>query len=300
MASYTILKNTSLLIDLPSDMAEQGWLVSDTIAYHEGCNSGYIEKVFNLSSSTTWTFTYTILSMTSGSINIVVGGNVGISRTAPGTYSETFTITGSSVLVRFFSTGVNSLQLLQIYSPLQNTSSRTLLFNEDANKWVGDQSAHPEMMSKFINDFFMFDHGRMWICNSDEVPRNNFFGVQYTSQIVFYCNLNPTEVKLFHSMRQKSNKVWSVPDITIFPYYGKPNGQKSRLKKGRFKSKQGDFFADFLRDLSDPRFTSNLDALLNGAKLQGSVMKITIENDDITEVRLLSIDITVSKSEYTY
>lgn len=300
MSSYTIIKNQSILIDLPSDIADQGWTISGGTAYHSGCNSGYIERLFDLSTATQWTFRYIIPSITTGSINIIVNGEVGISRTVAGTYEETFNVTGNNILVRFFSTGINQVQVLQIFAPSEESNAVTLLFNEDADKWVGNHSAHPEMMRKFINDFFMFKDGRLWVCNSDLVPRNNFFGIQYPSIITFYCNINPTEVKNFHSMRQKSNKRWSVPEIEIFPYYGKPEGQKSRLKIDRFRSLQGDWFADFLRDLNDPRFTTELDALMKGAELQGSVMKVTIRNDDTVEVRLLSVDILTSKSEYTY
>lgn len=299
MASYTIIKNQELVVDLRYDFPIEGWQVSENIAYHSGCNPGYIGRTFDLSSSTEWTFRYTILSLTSGTVNIVVGGESGVVRTEAGTYEETFEIDDPSVLVQFYATGVTSLQLLQVYPELDSTEGTTLAFNEDADKWVTYYSYVPEFMHKFINGFFAFKDGRLWEQNVNEL-RNNFFGVQYTSKITFYCNLNPSEVKNFYSMRQKSNKVWSVPDIEIPPRYGKPEGQKSRLKKGRFKSLQGDWFADFLKDLSDPRFTTELDALMKGADLQGNYMKITIENSDTTEVRLSMIDLTVSLSQFTY
>lgn len=303
MSSYTIIKNNSILIDLASDIADQGWTISAGIASHSGCNSGYIEKSFDLSSGTQWTFKYIIPSITTGNMNIVVGGQEGISRTVPGLYEETFTVTGNNVLVRFFSTGVNSLELLQVFAPSQTKGGRTIMFNEDGDKWVGDISANPEMMCKFIGDFFMFDEGRMWVCNSDLVPRNNFFGTQYPSKITFYVNLSPTEVKNYFSMRQKSTALWTAAndgDIFLFPSEGKPDGQSSRLKSGRFRRLNGDWFADFLRDLNDPRFSTTAEALTKGALLQGNVMKITLENNDTTEVRLLSVDIEVGPQNYTY
>lgn len=299
MASYTIIKNNSINIDLPSDIADQGWTISGGIAYHSGCNSGYIERLFDFTGAEEWTFRYTIPSLTSGSINIVVDGETGISRTVAGTYEETFEVTGSNKLVRFFSTGINELQVVKVFKEEQLSNAITMAFSEDANKWVGNRSYTPEFMVKFINDFFIFKDGELWEQNVNPI-RNNFFGVQYPSVITFYCNLNPTTVKNFYSMRQKSNKVWSVPEIEIPARYGKPNGQRSRLKKGRFKSYQGDFFADFLRDMEDPRFDNELDALMNGATLQGNYAKITIENNDTTEVRLVSIDLTLSLSQFTY
>ena len=299
MGSHTILKNEELVVNLPYDFSIQGWEVSENIAYHSGCNPGYIKRTFDLSTSESWTFRYTILSLDSGTVNIVVDGVNGVVRNAPGTYEDTFTTDVSNALVQFYATGVTALQIIQVYPELDLSTGTTLAFNEDADKWVTYYSYIPEFMHKFLNSFFTFKNGRLWEHNVNEV-RNNFYGEQFTSKIVFYCNLNPTEVKTYFSMRQKSNKVWSVPDIEIPARYGKPEGQKSRLKKGRFKSLQGDWFADFLKDLRDPRFTTELDALMKGADLQGNYMKITLENSDTTEVKLASVDIVVSLSQYTY
>jgi len=299
MGSYSILKNQPLVINLPGDFSDQGWIVSGSIAYHSGCNSGYINQTLDLSSAALWTFRYTILTLESGTVNIIVDGEQGVLRTQPGIYTEQFTTSNPAALIQFYATGVSSLQLLQVFPPAQARIGTTLAFNEDADKWVTYYSYIPEFMNKFVNSFFAFENGRLWEQNTNET-RNNFFGVQYSSIITFYCNLSPTEVKKYWSMRQKSNRAWSVTDLEIPPYYGKPEGQRSRLKKGRFKSIQGDWFSDFLRDMNDNRFVTDLDALMKGAELQGTVMKITIQNDDTNEVRLSSLDVIVSLSQYTY
>lgn len=299
MGSYTITKNTQLVVNLPEDFSLQGWTVSQGTAIHSGCNSGYIRLNIDLSSSTNWTFRYNISNLTSGTVNIVVNGVSGIVRSMAGIYEEEFVVNDPNALIQFYATGETSLQILQIYPESEAQDGTTFAFNEDNDRWVTYYSYMPEFMAKFINSFFAFDNGRLWEQNVNEV-RNNFFGVQYPSVITFYCNLNPTEVKNFYSMRQKSNKVWSVPSIEIPARYGKPNGQKSRLKTGRFRNLQGDWFSDFLRDMEDSRFVTTLDALMKGAELQGNYMKITIQNDDTTEVKLFSVDITISKNDYTY
>lgn len=297
MASYTIVKNQELVINLPEDFAIQGWEVSQNIAYHSGCNPGYIKSSIDLSSSLSWTFRYTILSLTSGTVNIVVGGENGVIRTEPGVYADVFEISDPDTLIQFYATGDASLQSLQVFPEMEATEGTTLAFNEDADKWVTYYSYIPEFMHKFVNSFFTMKSGTLWEHNVNEI-RNNFYGEQFDSEITFYCNLNPSEVKTFFSMVQDSNKVWSVTDIEIPARYGKPNGQKSRLKKGRFKNLQGNWFADFLRDLNDPRFNTEIGALMNGADLQGQVMKVTIKNSDTTEVKLTSVQIIVSLSPY--
>lgn len=297
MASYTILKNQPLVVHLPGDFAIQGWEVSETIAYHSGCNPGYIKYEIDLSSADEWTFRYTILSLSSGTVNIIVGDEIGVVRSEAGTYEETFEINDANTVIQFYATGTSSIQVLQIYPELETTEGTTLAFNEDADKWVTYYSYVPEFMQKFINSFFTFKNGSLWEHNVNEL-RNNFYGEQFSSKITFYCNLNADEVKTFFSMRENSNKVWSVPNIEIPPRYGKPEGQKSRLKKLRFKHLQGQWFSDFLKDLNDPRFSTESEALLRGATLQGTIMKIEMENTDTTEVKLTSVQIIVSLSAY--
>lgn len=297
MASYTLIKNQPLVVNLPDDFSVQGWEVSENIAYHSGCNPGYIKSLINLSSATVWAFRYKINSLDTGTVNIVVDGISGTIRTVAGTYEETFIVDDPATVIQFYATGKCSIELLQVFPELESVAGRTLAFNEDADKWVTYYSYVPEFIHKFINGFFTFQNGRLWEHNVNDL-RNNFYGEQYTSKITFFCNLNAEEVKTYFSMRQKSNKVWGVPEIETPARYGKPEGQKSRIKKGNFKHLQGDWFADFLRDLNDPRFTTELDALMKGANLQGDFMKITIENSDVTEVKLSSIQIIVSLSPY--
>ena len=299
MASYTLVKNTDLFIDLPSDIVNEGWEISGNIAYHSGCNSGYIDRYFDLSSASQWTFKHKIESRTSGAINIVVNGVSGPARTTLGEHEDTFNVTGSNVLVRFFSTGTNSLSFVQIYPQSADSNSKMLAFNEKANRFITYFSMEPDCMLKFGDRFFMFKSGGLWEQNVNPI-RNNFFGVQYPSIIKFFVNGDDAEmVKNFFSLQINSNEVWSAPAIQIFPHKRKPNGMKSRLKRGNFVNIQGQWFADFLKNMTDPRFDNELTALMKGGDLQGAIMEITIQNNSNTEVRLMSVKVKYSKQNYT-
>lgn len=301
MAEITI-KNTPTTIDMSQSAIDQGWDVSQGIARHTGaCFGGYITAPFEVQAGLDYTIQFLVTEYTSGNVYVIVNGQNGTTRTAIGDYTQTFTIpeNATDLSVKFYADGIVGISLVKSFPVLDENNSVTLGFNEKDNKWVTYYSFTFENSLKYMNNNFIFNSGRLYKQNSNEV-RNNFCGVQYDSQITFYVNINPTEIKNFVSMRQKSNKVWSAPEIEVRPREGKPNGQRSRLKKGRFKRLQGDFFADFLKDQSDPRFLSELEALMKGADLQGSVLKITIINSDIYEVRLMSIDVTTSPSNYTY
>lgn len=301
---YITLKNTPIEIDLQLLAADNGWRISGGTAYHDSCFSGFIElKNIPVIAGTSYTIEYEVVGRTSGSVNVVVGGVNGISRTANDVYTETIIVPAnpSDLLVKFFSDGALGVKYLDIYPILENSDNGKVLgFNVDENKWTTYYSGERENMLKFLNDFFAFKDGRLWKMNSNPV-HNNFFGVQYASQITVIVNSNPTEIKNYFSIRQKSNKAWGVPSIIIPPHEGKANGMESIIKAGNFKVlNNGDLFADFLRDKSDPRFADETIALFKGALLQGNYAIVTFENTSTEEIRTLSIDFLISTQEYTY
>lgn len=302
MASYTIVKNQSLFIDLNSDFSVQGWEVSGNIAYHSGCNPGYIKNSINLKDHTEWTFKYRIISLTSGSIKLFVNGVEGSTENTVGEHTNTFTGVTGNVEIKFYSNGVNAISLLQVYPTLEQNDGTTLAFNEDANRFITYFSYQPDFMLKFMNRFFTFKNGSLWENNVNNL-RNTFYGTKYPSELTFFVNgADPEMVKTFYSIIVNSNDAWGSEkddDIYIFPNGRKPNGMQSRLKKGNYKNIQGKYYADFLKNIIDPRFTNPLDALMKGADLQGPIMQITIRNNSDEEVRLISVEVTYVKQNYT-
>lgn len=297
MGQITTYKNTPITIDIQFDVIDNGWTVVGGKAVHHGCNQGNIK---NLNIPTIegkeYTIIYQVENYSSGLVRIKVGGVDGEERTSNGIFTETITALDDTGVL-FYSDGNLSVGILKVADGVLN--GVTFSYNEEARAWVSYYSFIPEYMNKFLDKFITFRDGQLWTHHTNPI-RNNYYGQQFTSQVKFYCNLNPTEVKQFFSIREKSNKVWSVTDAYISPSEGKSEGQRTRLKKGRFRNLQGDFFGDFLRNLEDPRFVTELEALMKGSEMQGSVMEITLENTDTTEVRLLSVDVLVAPKSYTY
>lgn len=297
MANITVLKNTPYPIYLQNDFVDTGWSIQNGIAYHGSCNAGIIRNIsIPIEAGESYYIEYEIVDYSSGSVNVIVGATNGESRTENGIFKETIIATDNSN-IKFYSNGQLAIKSLKISNG--NTGGITVAFSEKDNRWVTYLSYIPDFMTKFIDDYYTWYNGTLWKHNSNEI-RNNFYGTQYNSKITFYANINPTEVKTFYSMRQKSNKVWNMPEAITLPLYGKESGQKTRLSKSRFQNLNGDWFAAFLKDMNDPRFSTELDALFKGADIQGNVLEITIENDDTVEVRLLSIDVEAARQNYTY
>lgn len=300
MGRYTAINGQPLTVFLDSDVLDGGWSVHSGYAQHSSCNQGYIRNLsFTPEVGKSYRVTYQVFERTSGSVHINFGGVTGQYISQNGTFTEDFGAVGGGIL--FWSDGDLKITGLSIAEITQEEGEKgyTLSFNTRNLQWVGYRSYVPEFATKFVDSYFGFKDGGLWKHNVSEL-RNNFYGEQHKSVIEFYVNINPTQIKNFYSMRVKSNKAWSVPEVNVFPRAGKSDGQRSRIKKGNFENYQGDWFADFLKDLNDPRFGNENDALFKGADLQGGVAKIRIENDDTVEVRLLSVDIEVAEQNYTY
>jgi hypothetical protein len=301
---FVTLKNTPMMIDLAQVAIDNGWRISNGIAYHDPCFSGYIKlKNIPVSENTTYVAEFEVVDYVSGGVNVIVGGVAGASVTANQEVKQTIVVPNNpdNLLVQFYSDGELGVKYFNIYPVLENPDNgKVLAFNIDKNRWPTYYSGERENMLKFLNDFFAFKDGRLWKMNTN-LTRSNFFGVQYKSKIVLVVNANPTEIKNLFSVRQKSNKVWGITSIVIPPSEGKVNGMESLIKSGNFEVlNNGDFFANFLRDMTDPRFDTQLEALFNGADLQGNYAIITLENESTDEIRTLSIDFIVSKQNYTY
>jgi hypothetical protein len=298
------LKNAPIQIDLAQLAVDNGWRVSGGVAYHDSCFAGQIElKNVLIEENTTYVIEYEVLDYVSGSVNVIAGGVSGASVSANGIVTQTIVVPNNpeDLKLRFFSDGELGIKYFNVYPVLENADNGNILgFNIDKNIWTTYYSGERENMLKFNNDFFAFQNGRLWKMNAN-LTRNNFFGVQYTSRITLVVNSSPTEIKNYFSIRQKSNKAWGVPSIIIPPSTGKANGMESLIKAGNFKVlNNGDLFADFLRDKTDPRFGDELTALFKGALLQGNYAIVTFENTSTDEIRTLSIDFLISKQDYTY
>lgn len=300
MADYTTYKNTPLTVNVEDDYADSGWRLSDGEATHMPCNPGYLlNNNINIEPGKTYVIEYELENKGSGFVRASIGSKLGPQRSLDGFYKDVISEVSSNVL-SFYAEGLLTIKNVKVYT--ETVEPVTIAFSEDADIWTSYYSYHPDIFVNFIDKFFTFKSGSLWIHNKNEV-RNNFYGVQFKSEVEFFVNNNPTAIKIFYSMRLQSNRKWSSPDndgLVILPTEGKPEGMWSRLKMNRFKNLQGDFFADFLRNTLDPRFDNPDIALFKGEPLRGRIMKVKLENSDSTEVILFQVDIKSAPANYTY
>jgi hypothetical protein len=169
--------------------------------------------------------------------------------------------------------------------PLQD-NKQAIGFYSDKRGWNGFYSFKPEMIGTSAEFILSWKDGNLWVHDSPNVPYCNFYGQQFTSKITFVSKLSPLGLKVAQNMRVKASNVWESTSITTVPNAMYKLGMMSRLKKGNWKNFEGDFWATVLRNMNDPRFTNQDDALLKGEPMRGDAFIIELQNDS-TELESL-------------
>lgn len=140
----------------------------------------------------------------------------------------------------------DSLNEVMISVPAQ-----TIAFNEKENLWSTHYSFVPENMVNNGVNIITFKNGQLWKHNDNQI-QNNFYGVQYASEIWSICNENPSNVKVLEAVSEETNSAWEAYEIST------PNGQLSNLITSDFQQIENMQYAAILRDQNTPNVTNPL------------------------------------------
>lgn len=130
--------------------------------------------------------------------------------------------------------------------------------------------------------------GQLWRHEANSLY-TNFYGTQYSLKLDLYSNEQPKQVKLYRSLTIHSNRLWYCPnsgDIYILPTENYPNGMVSRLTTNQFDPQEGIFYAGFLNDMGDPRFSTAVEALFGGRELRGRAIKVILTSEGVLQTQL--------------
>lgn len=86
---------------------------------------------------------------------------------------------------------------------------KTITFDESVKGWTSFHTYSPDWMLGMNNKFFSFKNGELYIHDSDEVPRNTFYGVQSPSKISLMINDNPSDIKELQAISLEGNYSWN-------------------------------------------------------------------------------------------
>lgn len=144
------------------------------------------------------------------------------------------------------------------------TGQYTLTYSESSKGFPSFYSYIPEMMVGMNNYLYTFKGGNIWRHNTNDT-RNNFYGVQYSSQMTSIFNEEPLENKLFKTINLESDEAWSGTFTSDVQTTGNINASW-------FEKKEGAWFA-FMRNSGTTPAASEEYVLrsLNGIAVSNSV-----------------------------
>lgn len=163
-----------------------------------------------------------------------------------------------------------------IISFINSSNDETIAFNEDQNRWKTFYSYIPEITANIGDQSYVLISDKLYKMNAGDTY-GSLAGNQRDMEIEFVMNEVPQKVKVFESVAVNSNLPFSLPEITI-PAKQSNNNQvrQSRLIESKFERKEGVYYAELLKDLNTPNFSTQLLALINGDEMRGQSIKFKL------------------------
>lgn len=130
--------------------------------------------------------------------------------------------------------------------------AKTITYDEKVNGWTSFHSFKPDWMTSLNNRFFSIKNGQLWLHNSEEVPRNSFYGVTHPSRVKIVFNDGPSMDKIFKAINLEGDRPW---DIKL-----KTNLSESTIKKEEFQKRESRYFA-FTRGNENQKDTTSFSTI---------------------------------------
>ncbi len=161
----------------------------------------------------------------------------------------------------------------------------TLVFDEPANRWRSDFEYLPDFMCPMNEGFVSFKDGALYVHNTNATA-NNFYGVQYTSQVTTASRQNPSEVKVLLAISEETPDAWSAL-IT------NESGQSTNVYASDFELREGLLYSDVYRNENTPNVT---DPGINGDEMRDTSFLIKLTNTLTRFTKLFAINILYADS----
>lgn len=145
--------------------------------------------------------------------------------------------------------------------------------------------------------YMSFMGGDLFLHNSDNVDRCNFFGEQKNCYLGIVANEVPQEVKVMDSLIIDSDGEWQVESITIPASLNYPNGMYSTMPTNKFKRREGVLKADFPRNMKTSSSTAKAIEAVTGEPLRGEEAYMVLKNTDTDRVKVVKIVVNMTSSK---
>jgi len=161
----------------------------------------------------------------------------------------------------------------------------TIGFCESSNRWNSFYSYIPEMMCIKGTGFVSFNEGNIYRHNISGTyidaqgelksynTYNNFYGVDYDSELWVVSNEAPSNNKVYQSFSQESDDKWGVT-------FTSPNGQETALLAEDFDTRENIHYSDIMNDINSDG------GLIEGDRMRDVTLlaKLKIFSNKLTKV----------------
>lgn len=175
--------------------------------------------------------------------------------------------TGNSKIYGVFNAQTNRYEFAM--EATEGSAAFTMAFDEINNSFEGERSYQPEWMVCLGTLMITYKNGTPY--THDSTTFNNFFGVQYPSNISAVANAGLYQKKTWISLLEIANTTWVCPLIyTSLMSYGSQR-QESNLILEDFRLLEDQPSVSFKRDIHSPG------GIINGNVLKGTWIVIKFE-----------------------
>lgn len=168
--------------------------------------------------------------------------------------------------------------------------SFTIAFSERIQGFSTFYSFKPEYYAKSNTRFISFLEGKLYVHGGANAIPNNFYGVQYTSQVRAVYNQNPDLVKVWQGTMVEAQQQWVAKEIT------NEKEQESRISPLWYENREGVHYAPIKRNVNSKGFTDEVRALHNGDVMRSQWLEVLFENNSLQRTRLDAIALSYIES----
>lgn len=163
----------------------------------------------------------------------------------------------------------------------------------------GIQDIIPEWFCNVGNRMIMIALGSVYI-HADSSDYCNIFGNQGEWSITFPVNVEYPKIKVFDWLGYYSNIPLDCPSITIPVDNNNKYGMFTRIKKNRFKYREGIFYHDIERNMTTSSLTPSIMELKNGNRMRGDHAEVTLSDNSGDKAVLIHAIVGITPSEKSH
>jgi hypothetical protein len=166
--------------------------------------------------------------------------------------------------------------------------SETVAFSEPLNRWVTFYSFVPEFYQKVGTRIVSFFNGAIYLHEGSNTY-NNFYNVQFASQLKIATNQYPDVPKIYHNQAV-------MPNLWYASLMETQSGQITSLLSSDYEEKEGVHYAAIMRDLNSVGLKPYQSPLISGDFMRGPYMITTLETISTSKAQIFEAAVGFSLS----